>query len=157
MAKNKQPSNIKIVAVNKKARFSYVIEDTFEAGLVLTGAEIKSIRQGRISLVESYIAPAKGELFLIGAHIKPYQFDTDESYDPRRHRKLLMHKREIERLSGRVERKGYTLIPLKIYLKRGYAKLEIALGKGRASPDKRRMIQERDLKREAERAMKRRS
>lgn len=155
MAKSQTAAGgVKIIAVNKQARFNYTVEDTFEAGLVLTGAEIKSIRQGKISLVESYIVPDRGELFLVGAHIKPYEFNASKDYDPTRRRKLLMHKYEITKLAGRVERKGYTLIPLKVYLKKGYAKLELALAKGKATPDKRKSIQERDQKREAERAMK---
>ncbi len=160
MAKTKSTpasSGGKIICLNKKARFNYLIEETFEAGIVLTGAEIKSIRQGGVSLAEAYIIPHGGELFLVNAHVKPYSFTADTSYNPTRRRKLLMHKREIERLTGRVEAKGYTLIPTKLYLKRGYAKIEVALAKGKAAPDKRQTIKEREGKREAERAMKFRS
>ena len=147
----------KVIALNKKARFNYTLEDFFEAGIVLTGAEIKSIRAGGVSLTESYIVPDKGELWLINAHIRPYSFDTDTKYNPVRRRKLLMHKREIAKLTGRVEAKGYTLVPTKLYLKRGMAKIELALGKGKAKGDKRETTKEREAKREAERAMKQRA
>lgn len=155
MAKQATDGGIKILAQNKKAHFSYHLEERIEAGLVLTGGEIKSIRDGGISLQESYIAPKGGELFLINAHIKPYTFDTDKTYDPIRPRKLLLHKREIDKLRGRVEAKGFTLVATKIYLKKGRAKLEIALAKGKSAPDKRATTKDREAKREAERAMKR--
>lgn len=145
---------IKIVADNRKARFDYHLEDFFEAGIVLTGGEIKSIRAGNISLGESYIIPQGRELFLINAYIKPYTFDTTSKEEPTRRRKLLLHKREIERLIGRVEAKGYTLVPVKLYLKRGKAKVEIALAKGKDKGDKREATKEREAKREAERAIK---
>ena len=147
---------MKVIANNKKARFNYHIEETYEAGVVLTGAEIKSIRAGAISLAESYIVPDKGELFLLNAHIKPYAFDSSNRYDPVRRRKLLMHKHEIDKLRGRVEAKGYTLVPTKVYLKHGLAKVEVGLAKGKAAPDKRQTIKEREAKRDAERAMKNR-
>jgi SsrA-binding protein len=145
----------KTVVVNKKARFNYAIEESFEAGLVLTGSEIKSIREGRANIAESYIRPVEGELFLVQAHITEYSHSHDPKYDPLRKRKLLMHKREIEKLSARVEAQGFTLVPLSIYLKRGKAKLQVALAKGKAAPDKRRVTRERELDREASRAMKR--
>ena len=122
---------MQIVAVNKKARFDYHVEESFEAGIVLSGNEIKSIRNGEINLKESYVRPVRGELFLCGAHIREYQFSSATEYDPVRPRKLLMHKIEIHRLTGRVEAKGFTLVPLKVYLKKGRAKLEIALARGR--------------------------
>ncbi len=146
----------KIVVSNKKARFNYHIEETYEAGIVLTGGEIKSIRQGKISLEESYISVYQGEIYLLQCHIAPYQFDTTNRYDPHRKRKLLMHKYEIDRLRGKVEAKGYTLVPTKMYFKRGYAKVEVGLAKGKAAPDKRQTIKDREAKREAERAMKNR-
>lgn len=158
MAKKKKGSDgtpgVKTIAVNRKARFNYHLQETFEAGLVLTGGEIKSIREGRINLEESYIVVRNSELFLMQAHIAPYRFDTNTGYDPVRRRKLLMHKHEIDRLRGKVEAKGFTLVPTKIYLKRGYAKLELALAKGKAAPDKRETVKAREAKREAERAMK---
>lgn len=156
MAEKTQSGSVKAIAVNKKARFQYHIEESFEAGIVLTGSEIKSIRAGTINLAESYIRPEKGELWLLQANIKQYSHDTDREYDPSRKRKLLMHKREIERLAGRVEAKGYTLVPLRLYLKKGRAKLELALAKGKHAPDKRKTIRDRELKIEAERAMKQR-
>ncbi|MGA1191995.1 MAG: SsrA-binding protein SmpB [Bdellovibrionota bacterium] len=153
-----QPSGgeaFKVISDNKKARFNYHLEEFFEAGLVLTGGEIKSIREGKISLNESYIIPSHGELFLINAHINPYRFDTSSKEDPTRRRKLLMHKREIEKLTGRVEAKGYTLVPVRLYLKNGRAKLEIALAKGKDRGDKRETVKDREAKREAERVLKR--
>lgn len=147
----------KVICLNKKARFNYIIEETFEAGIVLTGAEIKSVRQGGVSLTESYVYPDRGQLFLVNAHIKPYAFGDNTSYNPTRKRKLLMHKAEIERLAGRVEAKGYTLVAIKLYLKRGYAKIEVGLAKGKAAPDKRKTIKDREGNREVERAMKMRN
>lgn len=149
-----ESEGVKVITVNRKARFNYHIDETYEAGIVLTGPEMKSVREGAISLAESYIVPDKGELFLLNAHIKPYKFNTSKSYDPVRKRKLLMHKYEIDRLRGRVEAKGFTLVPTRVYLKRGRAKIEVALAKGKAAPDKRQTIKEREGKREAERAMK---
>lgn len=155
MAKTDAP--IKIVSENRKARFNYHIVESFEAGIVLTGAEIKSIRSSGISLQESFILPKNGELLIVNAHIHPYSHALgDKEYNPVRPRKLLMHKYEIEKLRGRVEQKGLTLIPLKLYLKNGRAKLEIALAKGKAGPDKREDIKERETKRELERALKNR-
>ncbi len=151
-----ESEGVKVITVNKKARFNYHIDETYEAGIVLTGAEIKSVREGAISLAESYIVPDRDELFLLNAHIKPYKFNTATSYDPVRKRKLLMHRHEINRLRGRVEAKGYTLVPTRVYLKHGRAKIEVALAKGKAAPDKRQSIKEREGKREAERAMKNR-
>ncbi|RMG39642.1 MAG: SsrA-binding protein SmpB [Candidatus Dadabacteria bacterium] len=159
MAKKKkkvEESGLKVISTNKKARFNYQILEKFEAGLVLSGAEIKSIRQGGISLDESYVRPDGNELYLVQAYIKPYSHISQQDYDPRRKRKLLMHRHEINKLRGRVEEKGLTLVPLRVYLKRGYAKLEIGLARGKAAPDKRKTIKERELKREAERAIKRR-
>lgn len=144
----------KIIHLNKKARFNYEILEKFEAGIVLTGAEIKSIRQGKISLGEAYIRPFNGELFLINAHIAEYSHSAQTKYDPQRQRKLLMHKQEINKLQGRVEQKGLTIVPVQVYLKNGRAKIEIALARGKDAPDKRRTIQERELKREAQRALK---
>lgn len=146
----------KTVVSNRKARFEYSIEDRLEAGLVLTGSEIKSIREGGMSLEQSYVRPIKGELFLIGAHIKPYGFSTDKDYNPTRARKLLMHRAEINKFKGKVETKGYTLVPLSIYLKDGKAKLELALAKGKSAPDKRQSIKEKESKRQLSRAMKNR-
>ena len=155
MSAKPEKEGVKVVCLNRKARFNYFIIETFEAGLVLTGPEIKSIRRGDISISESYVGPYAGELFLIGAHIKPYSFSSAQDYDPLRKRKLLMKKHEIEKLRSRVEEAGLTLVPLQIHLKRGFAKLEIALAKGKQLSDKRDTIKERDSKREIARAMSR--
>ena len=153
---NKAPQDaIKIVSENRKARFNYQIIETFEVGIVLSGAEVKSIRGGGLSLQESYVRPYKGEVFLLGAHIKEYKFTTDSKYNPTQQRKLLLHKKEIEKLIGKVEQKGLTLVPLKAYLKNGRVKLEIALGKGKDSVDKRQDIKQKETKREIQRALKR--
>jgi SsrA-binding protein len=129
---------------------------TFEAGLVLTGAEIKSIRSGEITVNEAYVRPQGGELFLLNAYIKPYAHSGDKEYDPRRPRKLLMHKREIEKLIRELETKGTTIVPLDVHLKDGRAKLEIALGKGKAAPDKRQDIKKREADRDVQRELARR-
>jgi SsrA-binding protein len=145
---------IKIVSENRKARFHYHIIETFEAGIVLTGGEIKSVREDGISLSEAYVRPEVGELLLLNAHIRPYKFSDQNQYDPVRARKLLLHKHEIDKLRGRVEQRGLTIVPLRMYLKRGRAKLEIALAKGKAGPDRRDDIKERDSRRELARALK---
>lgn len=147
---------LKVIAANRKARFDYHILDTFEAGLVLTGAEIKSIRTGEITISEAYVRPQGEELFLLNAYIKPYSHSGDREYDPRRPRKLLMHKREILKLIHQLEAKGTTLVPLQIHLKQGRAKVEIALGKGKAAPDKRQDLKKRESEREIAREMSRR-
>jgi len=151
-----EPQPIKLIAANKKARFDYHILETVEAGIVLTGAEIKSIRQGGISIAESYVAPGEDSLYLLNAHIKPYSFSGAKEYDPIRRRKLLLKKSEIDKLRGRVETAGLTIVPLQIYLKNGYAKVEIALAKGKAAPDKRQTQKNKEGAREAARAMKQR-
>ena len=146
---------IKIVSENRKARFNYQILETFEAGIVLSGAEIKSIRADGISLSEAYVHPQSNALFLLNAHIRPYEFSAEKLYDPIRPRQLLLHRREIDKLRGRVEQRGLTIVPLRLYLKRGRAKLEIALARGKAGPDRRNDIKERDSRRELARALKR--
>lgn len=146
---------IKIIAQNKKARFNFHILDKFEAGIVLTGPEIKSIRQGNVTLTESYVRPIRGEIFLLGCHITPYSFSADSKYDATRPRKLLLHESEIDKLRGRVEEKGLTIVPLSLYLKKGRAKLEIAIARGKDAPDKRDSIKERESKREMSRHLKR--
>ena len=144
----------KVIVTNRKARFDYYIEDTLEAGLVLSGGEIKSIRAGEVALEQSYIRPKNGELFLIGAHIKPYKFTDDKDYDPVRPRKLLLNKQEIYKLIKKLEQQGMTIVPLSLYLKNGWVKLEIAVAKGKAAPDKRSTIKDRESKREIARAMR---
>jgi SsrA-binding protein len=145
---------VKVIAQNKKARFEYHFIESYEAGLVLSGAEIKSVRGGGISLNEAYVRPNNGELFLIGAHIKAYSHSDSKDYDPLRPRKLLLHKNEIDKLRVRVETKGLTIVPVKVYLKGSHAKIEIALAKGKAAPDKRQSIKERESKRELARVIK---
>jgi len=149
-------SETKTICVNRKAYHDYHIEDTFEAGLVLTGTEIKSIRQGKVSLRDAYARPEEGELWLVGAHIARYQQGGRYNHEPTRPRKLLLHKDEILRLSSAVERKGLTLVPLRLYLKRGIAKVELALVRGKKLYDKRRVILEREVERELARRMRKR-
>ena len=154
MSKEKTEPGIKSVAMNRKARFNYHILETFEAGLVLQGWEIKSIRSGGVNIGEAYVRPFNGELFLLNAHINPYRFTHDKEVDPLRERKLLMNADEIYKISGKVQSKGFTIVPLEIYLKRGRAKLKIALAKGKDAPDKRETIKAREAKREMERSIK---
>jgi SsrA-binding protein len=147
-------SGRKIVELNRRARFEFHIIEVFEAGIVLTGAEIKSIRNGGASIAESYVRPDKGEVWWLGANIQPYSHTADTSYNPTRPRKLLLHAHEIDKLRGRVEAKGLTIVPLQLYLQGGRAKLEIALARGKNAPDKRDAIKERQTKREMAREMK---
>jgi len=144
-----------VLVANKKARFEYHILETFEAGIVLTGAEIKSVRNGDISIAEAYVRPDADALYLLGAHIKPYSHSGDLQYDPVRPRKLLLKQSEIDKLRGRVETKGLTIVPLQVHLRRGYAKVEIGLARGKAAPDKRSSIRDREASREMARAVKR--
>ncbi|HSK56292.1 MAG TPA: SsrA-binding protein SmpB [Jiangellales bacterium] len=144
-----------VVARNRKARHDYHIEDTFEAGLVLTGTEVKSLRAGRASLVDGFGEVRDGEVWLRNAHIPEYDQGTWTNHEPRRPRKLLLHKGEISRLIGKTQERGLTLVPLSLYFKDGYAKVEIALARGKKTYDKRHALAERQAKREAERAMAR--
>ena len=146
--------SIKIVAENRRARHDYHIHETFEAGIVLTGTEIKSLRGGRANLTDSYARIENGELYLISAHISPYEQGNRFNHEPRRNRKLLMHKSEILRLLGKTREKGYTLVPLKIYLSHGLAKVELALASGKDLYDKRQSAAEKDAKREVERTLR---
>ena len=145
---------IKIIAQNRKARYNYHFDDVFEAGMVLKGTEVKSLRQGRVNLKDSYARIKQGEIFVHQMHISPYPFAHYDNHDPLRPRKLLLHKREIKRLYGKVNEQGYTLIPLKIYFKSGKVKLELALAKGKRQYDKREAIRKRDEKRDLDRARK---
>ncbi len=147
-------SNSKIIATNKKAFHDYHIEETMEAGMILTGTEIKSIRLGRVSLREAYARVDKGEAWLINAHIAQYPGGNRYNHEPTRTRKLLLHRKELSSLIGKVRQKGYTLVPLKLYLKRGYAKIELGLGRGKHAYDKREAIAQRDAQRDMERAIK---
>jgi SsrA-binding protein len=150
-------SERKIICVNKKASHSYFVEDRFEAGLVLSGTEVKSLRSGKANLKESYAKVRGNEIFLHSCHISPYSHGHQLNHDPIRPRKLLLHKREIKKLLGKVAERGYTLVPLKLYFTRGIAKVEIGLAKGKKTHDKRHSLKERDDKREMERAFKQRN
>jgi SsrA-binding protein len=143
----------KVVATNRKARHDYTIEDTYEAGLVLTGTEVKSLREGRASLVDGYAFIDGGEIWLDAVHIPEYTEGTWNNHAPRRKRKLLLHKQEIVKISHRTQDGGYTLIPLSIYFSDGRAKVELAVAKGKREYDKRHALRERQDKREADRAI----
>ena len=147
---------MKTIAVNRRARFDYEILEEVEAGLVLTGAEIKAIRAGRVSLREAYARPEGGELWLVGAHIAQYTSGAATDGDPTRPRKLLLHKDQIRRLSTQVTEKGLTVVPLRLYIRRHVAKVELGLARGRRQYDKRRVIIDRDREREARQAIGRR-
>lgn len=147
-------SDIKVVATNRKARHEYFIVDSYEAGIVLTGTEIKSVRASQVSLREGYVQPRDGELWLMSVHIAPYAQAGLWTHDPLRPRKLLMHRREINRLISTVQEKGYTIVPLRMYLKGKRAKVEIALVRGKRKYDKRAVIAKRDEEREIQRAWK---
>lgn len=150
-----QQSDEKIICLNRRARFDYHIEETYEAGIVLTGGEVKSLREGRANLKDSYGRIDKGEAVLINAHINSYEPAHYFNTEPTRTRKLLMHKKEIMRLMGKVQEQGLTLIPLRLYFKNGRAKVELALAKGKKLYDKRETTREREVKRDIARAMSR--
>ncbi|MGB3906145.1 MAG: SsrA-binding protein SmpB [Anaerolineae bacterium] len=144
----------KTVVTNRRARREYFMEETFEAGLVLTGSEIKSLRAGRANLQDSYATIRDGEAWLLNSHIAPYKQASDQNQEPKRERKLLLHRRQIERLAGKVQAKGYTIIPLRLYLKNNRAKVEIALAKGKKLYDKRDDLAKRQAQRDIERALR---
>ena len=144
----------KIVATNKKAYHDYFVEDTVEAGIVLEGSEVKSIRQGSVNLKDSYVFIKKGEPYLCNAHVSPYDKGGAFNPEPRRDRKLLLHKDEIRKLRAKVEQKGYTLVPLKIYFSGSLVKVEVGLCRGKHTYDKKRTLIEKDVQRERERAIK---
>ncbi len=146
----------KPLAQNKKASHDYYIEETYEAGLVLTGTEIKSIRAGKCNMTDSFATIRGGEAFVHNMHISPYEQGNRYNPDPTRARKLLLHRKEIDKLVGLVQREGYTLVPLKIYTKNGFAKLLLGLGKGKKQYDKRETARKRDAQRQIERALKER-
>ena len=147
----------KLAASNKKARHDYFIEEVYEAGIVLTGTEIKSVRQGKVSIKESYAKIEQGELIIYGMNIRPYEQGNRFNVDPLRPRKLLLHKKEIRRLAGSIKLQGLTAVPLKMYInENGRAKLEIALARGKKNYDKRETIAKRDAERSMERAVRRR-
>jgi SsrA-binding protein len=145
-----------LVAQNRRARHDYHIEDTVEAGLVLTGTEVKSLREGRASLVDGYAAITEGEAWLHNVHIPEYTQGTWTNHEPRRTRKLLLHRDQIRKLNAKTQETGLTIIPLAVYFKDGYAKVEIGVARGKKSYDKRHSIAEREAKRDAARAMARR-
>jgi SsrA-binding protein len=144
----------KIVAENRKARHNYFIEDTWEAGLVLKGTEVKSMRDGRVNLKDSYARIKDGEVWVHQMHISPYPFAYYDNHDPLRVRKLLLHKREIKKLYARANEQGYTLVPLQVYFRDGKAKLRLGLAKGKRQYDKRETIRRRDEQRDLDRARK---
>ncbi len=149
-----EEKEIKNITVNRKARHEYSVLQTFEAGIVLLGTEVKALRQGKANLVDSYAALKNGEVWLIGAHISEYTQGNINNHIPTRDRKLLLKKSEIRRLIGKVKEKGLTLIPLRMYFKEGKVKVELALAKGKKVYDKRESIAKRDLQREQERKIK---
>ena len=155
MAPKKKADGPKVIAENRKARYHYAIEDVFEAGIMLLGTEVKSLRNGKANIAESYASYEDGELWLINAHIPEYLQANRFNHEPRRRRKLLMSKREINKLSQAVAREGMTLVPLKLYFNnRGMAKLELALGKGKKVHDKRETEKKRDWNREKSRLLR---
>jgi len=148
---------VQTVASNKKARFAYHLGESFEAGLVLKGSEVKSIRQGRVDLKDSYVRIENGEAFLVGAHIHAYPYAHQFNHEPGRDRKLLLHKRQIMRLYGQVREKGVTLVPLRLYFKQGRVKLEFAVARGKKVRDRREDMKARDAARDISHALRERS
>lgn len=156
MSKENQPDGSKLVAQNRKARFLYEILETYEAGIQLIGTEVKSIRAGRVSLQDGYALIRQGEVWLINVNISPYEATGGYfNHDPKRSRKLLLHRQEISKLIGKTEQKGLTLVPLKMYLKKGLVKVQIGLAKGKKLRDKRETIKRREDEREMQRVVKR--
>ncbi len=147
---------IKVIATNRKAQHEYQFHDSYEAGLVLQGSEIKSIRAGRVSLQEGFVLFEDGEAWLMNVHIAQYDPASHQNHEPKRRRKLLLHRREIERLQSRAQEKGFTVIPTRLYLKDGRAKVEIVLARGKKLYDKRQAIAQRESRRQVERALKER-
>jgi len=146
----------KIVATNRRARHDYQIEERFEAGIVLTGSEVKSLRGGRASITESYARVQDGEVWLENLHVPPYEQGEKRGYDPKRRRKLLLRRAEIERLVGKTAERGLTLVPLRLYFSHGLAKVELGLGRGKRAYEKRQAIAEREHRREMDQAIRRR-
>lgn len=147
-------SGIKLIANNKKAYYEYFIDEKYEAGIELSGTEIKSLRQGKCSIKESYVGTVNGEMFIFGMHIPPYEKGNIFNKDPLRTRKLLLHSYEIKKLAGKLSEKGYTVVPLQVYLKGSRCKVEIGLARGKKLYDKREAIAKNDMRREAERDYK---
>ena len=140
--------HVKLLLLNKKARFNFFIDETLECGIELQGTEVKSLRENRFSFGDSYARIKEGQLFLIGFHISPYPFGNLHNHEPERERKLLVHKEEIRKLRKKVEEKGFTLVPIKVYLKNGLIKVELGICRGKKLYDKRETIKQRDLERE---------
>jgi SsrA-binding protein len=153
--KREVEEGVKVVATNRRARFDYTIEDTWEAGISLLGSEVKSLREGNVNLSDAYAQPKGSELFLVNCRIGEYKQAGPFGHSPLRDRKLLLKRAELDRIRGRVEQRGYTLVPLQLYFKEGWAKLELGLGKGRSHEDRREAIAERESKREMDRALAR--
>jgi SsrA-binding protein len=149
-------AGIKVVATNRQASHNYFLEDRFEAGIALVGSEIKSVRNGQVQLREAYVEAQGGQAVLLNAHIAPYDPAARQNHDPLRPRRLLLHKKEIDKLREKIQLKGYTIVPLRMYLSKGRAKLEIALARGKRQYDKRQAIAERDSQREIQRELGRR-
>lgn len=149
----KPPEGVKVVATHRRARFDYDIEDRIEAGLQLTGSEVKSLREANVNLADAYVQPRGSELFLVNCRIGEYKQAAHFGHAPVRERRLLLHRAEIERLRAKIEQRGYALIPLQLYFKDGWAKAELGLGRGRTHEDRRGAIAERESKREMDRAM----
>jgi SsrA-binding protein len=147
---------VKVVTTNRNARRNYTVIDTYEAGLSLLGSEVKSMREGRMELKDSYGDIRRGEAYLVGAHIAPYGFARDGGHEPERDRKLLLHRNEIDRIAGAVAEKGLTLVPLQVYFKDGKAKVELALARGKTTVDKRQTLRDREHQREMDRATRHR-
>ena len=146
--KQKTKSGLKIICNNRKAKFNYFFNEFFEAGIALKGSEVKSLRDGKANISEAYATDESGEIFLLNSHIPSYKESSYNNHDPKRNRKLLLNKREINKLIGRVNREGYTLVPTKLYFKKGKAKIEIAVAKGKKHYDKRHVKKEKDWNRE---------
>jgi len=147
----KTKSGLKIISLNRKAKFNYFFKEFYEAGIMLKGSEVKSLRDGKANISESYAFDQLGELYLVNSHIPSYKESSYNNHDPKRNRKLLLNKREINKLIGRINREGYTLIPTKLYFKKGKAKVEIAVAKGKKQYDKRHTKKQRDWDRERSR------
>ena len=153
----KTKSGLKIISNNRKARFNYFFEDFFEAGIVLRGSEVKSLRAGKANISESYAFDNKGEIYLVNSHIPSYKESSYNDHNPNRHRKLLLNKREINKLIGKMQREGFTLVPTKMYFKKGKAKIEIAVAKGKKQYDKRETKKNRDWNRDKARYIRKSS
>jgi SsrA-binding protein len=152
MPSSDDSERVKVIATNRRARRNYTIVETYEAGMVLVGSEVKSLREGKLELKDSYAHVDHGEVFLVGAHISPYDFAHEGGHEPERERKLLLHRREIDRIAGALAEKGLTLVPLQVYFKDGNAKVELGLAKGKTTVDKRHSLREKEHAREMDRA-----